>query len=200
LLIDSPHAATLFRHNVIRARCKVVAWERPMRTRDNRHPALKHGAYATTAVHPGESRAAFDKLHRDLIAELAPSGEFEDDIVTTVARLIWRKQNLRTLRIAELVQTRCSDIRFEVAGIEDVDPTERVAEDRGRKELGDIYELEEIGEAATFDGLTKELDIKERLDTLIDRCLKRLLFLRGLKSISSAPSSASRVSGPSRAA
>ena len=66
-------------------------------------PALKHGAYSATAVLPGESRAAeFEKLHRGLIAELVPSGVLEDDIVMTIARLVWRKQNLATLRIAEL--------------------------------------------------------------------------------------------------
>ena len=42
-----------------------------MRNRGNRnHPALKHGAYSATAVLPGERRAAFEKLHRGLIAEL----------------------------------------------------------------------------------------------------------------------------------
>ena len=40
---------------------------------------------------------------------------------------------------------------------------------RVRKELGDTFELVEIGDAATFDGLTKELDTKERLDALIDK-------------------------------
>ena len=33
--------------------------------------------------------------------------------------------------------------------------------------LGDAFELVENGEAATFDGLTKELDIKGRLDDSI---------------------------------
>ena len=55
--------------------------------------------------------------------------------------------------------------------------------------LGDVYKLIDIGEPATIDGLMKELDIKERLDGLIDRCLKRLLMVRGVKSLSSAPSS-----------
>jgi hypothetical protein len=74
----------------------------------------------------------------------------------------------------------------------------RAANDQARKELGDKYDLVEIGEAATFDGLTKDLDIEERLDGMIDRCVKRLLLLRGLKSISTAPSSAppQRVPGP----
>ena len=79
----------------------------------------------------------------------------------------------------------------------------RVAEDQARQELGDTYyELAELGEAATFNGLTKELEVEERLDASINRCLKRLLLVRGLKSISAAPSSASpkRLPGPSRAA
>ena len=80
--------------------CELV--ERAMRTRnDRRHPALKHGAYSATTVLPGESRAEFEKLHRDLVAEFSPSGALEDDIVMTIARLVWRKQNLATLRIAE---------------------------------------------------------------------------------------------------
>ena len=61
---------------------------------------------SATAVLPGESRAEFEKLHRGLIDEFAPSGVLEDDIVTTMARLVWRKQNLTTLRIAERAQAR----------------------------------------------------------------------------------------------
>jgi hypothetical protein len=186
-----------------------------MHTRVNRNdPALKHGAYSATAVLPGESRAVFEKLHRDLIAELTPSGVLEEDIVTTMARLVWRKQNLGTLRTAELAQDRCSALRLErlnakieMAILEDFDPAKReeekrAAEDRARKELGNIYELAETGEAATFDGLTKELDIKERLDASIARCLKQLLLVRGVKSISAAPPSASpkHLPGPSKAA
>ena len=78
----------------------------------------------------------------------------------------------------------------------------RVAQDRVRKELGDTFELVEIGEAATFDGLKNELDIRERLDALIEKCVKRLLLVRGFKSVSAAPSSEipRRVSGPSKAA
>jgi hypothetical protein len=35
------------------------------------------------------------------------------------------------------------------------------------------------------DAFVRELEIRERLDQLIDRCLKRLLFIKGLKSVSS---------------
>jgi len=189
---------------------------------NKKHSALKHGGYAATAILPGENQADFEKLHQSLIAELAPVGALEDDIVATMARFVWRKQNLATFRIAELARNLCSAIRseklpdtlFSMLSLgEPMDPAKReaairAAEDEARKELGDIYELVEIGETATVDRLLQDLGVEERLDAMIDKCLKRLLFLRGLKSLSTAPSSASpqpipglrRIPGPTRAA
>jgi hypothetical protein len=177
------------------------------RDKQNR-PALKHGGYSSTAVLPGEDKAEFEKLHRDLIAELTPNGLLEDDIVATMAHLIWRKQNLETFRIAAFAKDRCHEIRSRIPQdlmefdlpmlatfktIKKVDPAEReaaihAAEAQIRKELGDKLELVEIGEIATVDRLMKDLEVQERLDGVIDRCLKRLLFVRGLKSISSSSS------------
>jgi len=60
-----------------------------------------------------------------------------------------------------------------------------------------------VGDAATFDGLKKELDIDERLDAAISRCLKQLLLARGVKSTSETPLSTSppkRIAGLSKAA
>jgi hypothetical protein len=54
--------------------------------------ALKHGAYATTALLPGENRAAFHKMHRDVVRELSPTGPLQQDTVATLARLLWRKK------------------------------------------------------------------------------------------------------------
>jgi hypothetical protein len=73
-------------------------------------PALKHGAYSASGILPGEDPAAFKKLHHKLIAELRPIGALEDDIVGTIARLLWRKQNLATFRVAELARARVSTI------------------------------------------------------------------------------------------
>jgi hypothetical protein len=66
------------------------------------HPALKHAGYAATGILPGENPAEFEKLHRDLIAELCPNGALENDVIATMARFVWRKKNLETFRIAEL--------------------------------------------------------------------------------------------------
>ena len=70
------------------------------------HPALKHGGYSGTTLLPGEDRNVFEKLHRDLITEFASGGPMEEDIVATMARLVWRKQNLSTYRLAELAKNR----------------------------------------------------------------------------------------------
>ena len=172
-----------------------------MPTRFNKvHPALKHAGYSATTLLPGEDAAAFEKLHRAVIAEYNPVGALEDDIVADIARLMWRKQNLPTFRIAELANRRYQEIISENVPSDELHPLSftdpaavregyRAAEEQARQELGDVYKLIEIGEPATIDGLMKELDIKERLDGLIDRCLKRLLMVRGVKSLSSAPSS-----------
>jgi hypothetical protein len=77
------------------------------------HAALKHGAFSATAILPGEDPTAFEELHRKIIAELAPVGALEDDIVWTITRLVWRKEHLGTLRVAELALEHESRIRVE---------------------------------------------------------------------------------------
>ena len=189
------------------------------------HPALKHGAYSVTGVLPGESQADFEKLHRDLISDHAPAGVHEKYIVLKMAHLIWRDKNLGTLRIVPHVMKRYSAIFQEkLSTIKEKPPespfdllaeyrpkpeseeyrqavadSRRAAEEQARKELGDEYELIKIGEAATFDGLIKELEIRERLEAAIARCVKQLLLVRGVKSISVA-ASPKHLSGPPKAA
>ena len=184
-----------------------------MLTRFNKvHPALKHAGYSATTLLPGEDPAAFDKLHRALIAEISPIGALEEDLVADIARLTWRKQNLATFRIAEMAKGRRSQIIREKLPepdyyfSDDMDPAERkeryrAAEEQAQQELGDTYELIDIGEPATIEGLMKELEIKERLDGLISKCLKQLLMVRGAKSLSAASSSVPtpQISGPRKA-
>jgi hypothetical protein len=78
-----------------------------------------------------------------LIAELIPNGALEEDIVATMARLIWRKQNLSTFRIAELARGHCEQLMNELAPEHKplFDPAEReaaiqTAENQARNELG----------------------------------------------------------------
>ena len=150
------------------------------------HAAFKHGAYSATAVLPGEDEDAFRELHQKIIAELAPVGALEEDLVGTIARLLWRKQNLAILRIVEFAREHGVEFQAERPFFR----MERLL-DQTREELGEDYELVEIGETATVGRLLEDLQVEEKLDATIDKCLKRLLFLRGVKSLSSAASSAS---------
>jgi hypothetical protein len=173
-----------------------------MATRLKNHPALKHGGYSAATILPGEDQAEFEKLHEQLTAELGPSGVLEEDIVANIARLVWRKQHLATLLRAQRAQNRYAEIISEklppdvtIKSIDHIDPAIKekaiqAAQEQARKELGEAYELVEIGETASFDQLVTVLKVMEYLDSLIDRLLKRLLYLRGLKSISPASCSA----------
>ena len=122
------------------------------------------------------------------------------------------KKNLRTLNVAKFARDRYSaivnaNVDSDFPPMIIVDPVKHeeqmhAAEDQAQKELGEIYKLITAGDATTFDGLMKELDIQERLDAAISRCLKQLLLVRGVKSISETPLSTSRpkrIAGPSKA-
>jgi hypothetical protein len=139
------------------------------------------------------------------IAELAPHGALEHDIVANLSRLIWRKQNLATLRIAELARSQTKELFDELmVSIKTKTRPPSHAETANSlvyREMRDMFrakiqnefgsaafDLVEMKLVATFDSLTRELDIEERFGTMIDKCLKRLLFLKGIKSIAIASS------------
>ena len=233
------------------------AREASQRARDFRGP-LKHGAYSGMSLLPGEDPAEFKKLHEELVAEYAPTGQHEHEIVETMARLMWRKRCLWSYGLAEFARKRHSAIELarEKAGetrsheiwIKKCDHREKVddaleqyraekdakgeppsdeemqqieaqyadpdvaaeeeydelwfkviahpkhrehtarqeAEEKHiRREMGDAaFELARIPRVATTGYLMHELSIIERIDAMIDRCLKRLLLVRGVKSIS----------------
>jgi hypothetical protein len=152
-------------------------------------PALKHGGYAATILLPGEDATEFERLHGEIIDELRPNGALEEDSVATMAGLVWRKQNLGTIRIAERVRSRFVEIKadkFEARMNDHFKPelrekTMQAAEEEAKNELGEVYKLAEVDEATSFQELRQELNIQERLDNLIEKCLKRLLLLRGIK-------------------
>jgi hypothetical protein len=175
-------------------------------------PALKHAGYSTTTLLPGENRSEFEKLHRAVVAEMRPVGALEDELVLEIARLLWRKRNLKTFRKAELVGQYISEVRSEFITSEEaaeelaeytcqVETRDQAVEQRGRRELGKGYELAEMGEAVTIDRLIRDLDVIDRLNASIQRCLKQLVLLRGVKSLpifsSSVPSE--RLSPPTEA-
>jgi hypothetical protein len=172
-----------------------------MGERKNQIPSrLRHGVYSGLAVLPGEDHAAFEKFHREIIEEYNLSGRSEEELGDYLARLMWRRQNLSTYRIAEHARKRHGAIYAECrppSGIPDFDffkqPETRSEEElcalreeadkQAQNELGAALELVEAGNVATTDYLLEELSITERLGHMIERCLKQLLFIRGLKSI-----------------
>jgi hypothetical protein len=189
------------------------------------YPALKHGVYSATGLLPGEDRAAFEKLRQDLISEIRPEGPLESDIVETIVCLKWRKQNLETLRIAESARKRaagiwskivpstepscCSlvdfntDPNWEPPDPAEVEAAQKAAVAQAQEELGDSYVFVEIGEAITLERMFKDFEVEERFDAMIEKNIKRLLYLRGLKSFRSAASSpppVPRLPGPQKAA
>jgi hypothetical protein len=85
-------------------------------------------------------------------------------------------------------------VEFDIPDGIDADEEEKArrdADEQARQELGEIHQLIDIGKPATIEGLMKELDVRERLDGMINRCLKQLLLVRGIKSLPSEASSTS---------
>ena len=111
------------------------------------HAALKHGAFSATTILPGEDPTAFKESHQKIIAELAPVGALEDHIVWTIARLVWRKEHLAPLRIAEFALEHTSRIQAEKFPPRLDSSAKRreiamgAAENQARKDLGANYEL-----------------------------------------------------------
>ena len=141
-----------------------------------------------------------------------PAGPLEQDTVATMARLVWRKQNLSTYRLADLAKSRISAIRGnfvpqrkfgaplapDTRDPEEVKAAEKAADEQARKELGQFHELVRLGDVATIEYLQNELLLIDRLDGMIARCIKRLLMVAGLKSLSSG--SSTDTTGPKRIA
>jgi hypothetical protein len=168
------------------------------------HPALKHGGYTATTFLSGESEADFEKLRQSVFAELTPEGALQEDAVTNIVGLLWRKQNLPIFRLVERAKRRQQQLIEEQipqlssamsSAMLGIDPALRkkatqIAVEQARKEFDDVWDLVEIGDEATIEGLLHDLDVQDRLDAKIDKYLKRLLYLKGLKSISAVPFSA----------
>jgi hypothetical protein len=155
------------------------------------HPAFKHGAYCTSSLLPGEDVVVFERLLQDLVKEFAPTGALEEDIVETIARLVWRKRHLETYRSAEIARNRYSIIetekRLKRRDVPELE-TMKAAAAQVRTEFGDTYDSVMSGKTPTFDLLLGELAVEERLDALVEKCLKRLALVRAVKSLTLSPS------------
>jgi hypothetical protein len=169
--------------------------------------ATKHGAYRRGLL-PGEDPTKFEEVHRDVIAEICPNGRLEEDIVLTMASVLWRKNNLQTVEAAEGAWNRYkrieSRLRNEMSkelrgsytsGGEFAPEVEKelrqAVDDEAREELGEDYKFIEAGQDQTLRAIMNNFELEARLDAMIDVCIKRLLHLRGLKSLSLSSSTSS---------
>jgi hypothetical protein len=58
----------------------------------SRFNAVKHGGYSRYLILEGEDRSDFEKLHRDLRADIRPKGARLDDLVEYLAIQMWRRR------------------------------------------------------------------------------------------------------------
>jgi hypothetical protein len=175
-------------------------------------PALKHGIYSAIGLLPTEDRAEFEKFKLEIFSDYKPEGRSEIIIVEEIAGLQWRLQHLTTYGVAMRARERQSTIYSKLAppsrelfpsllfggepepesrSPEELEALRRSVENQVRTALGPAIELVEIGDVATIEYLEKELGIRERLHAMIARLEKRLLYLRGIKSISSSSATSS---------
>jgi hypothetical protein len=122
--------------------------------------ALKHGVYSTIGLLPGESPAKFKKHQKDVIDEFRPNGPVEHDIVMTIARALWRKQNLATFQTARLVKFRYHQI------------IDEELKSRGIPTSHSQMFVHKGENQAALEG-----------DAVVDKCVKRLLMVRGVKAL-----------------
>ena len=167
-------------------------------------PALKHGIYSGIGLLPTEDPAEFQKFKQEIFDEYVPVGRSERNIVENMADKMWRRQNLFTYCLAERARDRHSSIYSELGppalyempllqgeetrSADELKALRKRADEQAQTELGSAIALVEIGEVVTFEYMEKELAMMERLDAAIARDQKSLLYVRGIKSMTSATS------------
>jgi hypothetical protein len=128
----------------------------------------------------------------------------EEDIVKELADLLWRKQNLGIFRLAQKLKYQHSaffdhcgpaPIRLPIMGFEaetrspeEIRMLREAAEKQAREELGEVaLQLVDMGNEVTIEYYQEQLVVLDRINGNIDRCVKRLLLVRGAKSMSLSP-------------
>jgi hypothetical protein len=64
----------------------------------------KHGVFAAMEILTGEDPKGFEKLHSDLMEELAPAGAIEEDAVLRIAKAVWRKRRVQNFLAVQLLR------------------------------------------------------------------------------------------------
>jgi hypothetical protein len=148
-------------------------------------------------------------LEEDIVAELAGRLWRKQNCATFRRAEVAREQyqaifdrEYSKLRASEMTEEEKAEERESYAWFGITEETERqeqamlaereeairTADDIARNELGDMYALAKMADTVTIACLMKDLAVEERLDAAIDKCLKRLLLVKGLKSVSASSS------------
>jgi hypothetical protein len=162
--------------------------------------ALKYGVFAETIILPGEDPKEFEQLHRSLIQEWLPAGPAEHDAVLTLAKCMWRKRRIRHLKQAfsseDAQKLNKLALRCTLTG-ENVEETLKQLSDKALGELEEMNERNDHNEFAywfqaaekfvlhltSMDALRYELAIEDRIDSMIDRALRRLGQIKAMKEV-----------------
>ena len=171
-------------------------------------PALKHGIYSGIGLLPTENSAKFRKFKKERFAELGLVGRLEEDIGDQIFCYEWRLKNLITYALAARARQRRNSISaqfnpplrispmpsllldyYSEPEPEPLNPKEvaarsKAADDQARAELGAAINLVELGDVVTYGYLKEQLGIMEQLEAMIARAYKKLLYVRGIKSMS----------------
>lgn len=142
-----------------------------------RPSALKHGAYSTMTMLPGEDPQQFIAIHEDLKADFNPQGPEENYTVLDMARYRFRLQNLAVYqKNGYRLQTLASP--GSLLGVPHHGATAVLGELRAA-----VDQVAEDLIAGSLEGQMPLLQAEERLQSLYDRCFKRLMMLQATRGL-----------------
>lgn len=170
--------------------------------------AFKHGAFSKLQFLPGEDPQEFEDLKASLFAEYKPSGASETETLGSIADLMWRERRLVIYQYAQLLRHRRTgrDGRHPAAAFRDplarsmanalsashtgCAPDPKEVEEILAKQLiaeaadqNDDDRLRDLDSILTLDQLNKELDVRNKIQSMIDRLFKRFWQARAMKSL-----------------
>jgi hypothetical protein len=171
--------------------------------------ALKHGAFSKLHFLPGEDPQEFEDLKARLFAEYKPSGGSEEETLESIAEVIWRERRLGIYQHVQYLRGRRSGragyrgptnalmdplarslancaSAARTGGRPDPAEVEQILKDEEAAAELTIYDddrLLELGNVLTLDHLNKELDVQNKLQSMIDRLFKRYWQIRAMKPL-----------------
>lgn len=170
--------------------------------------ALKHGAFSKMHFLPGEDPQEFEDLKARLFAEYKPSGGSEEETLESIAEVMWRERRLGIYQHVQYLRGRRSGRAGTRGPWPGADPLARqaayltsAARTGGRPDPAEVEQilkdqeaaaeltidnddrLLELGNVLTLDHLNKELDVQNKLQSMIDRLFKRYWQIKAMKPL-----------------